>query len=148
MTGPQSAAPSRERPDKRLARWDAVSASSVEDFKRSLPTGIWIGADEHHAFEAVAVKRRRPKNSARVIDIFDDIGTREAIRQKVAPIRRGRVACDLVTPPAGDRDARPPAVFRRDLLFVAREGSHSMKRRKERAPPASPWLRADQKLDR
>src|ERR1019366_2805658 len=86
----------------------------VEAFKRSPPTGIWIGADEHHAFEPVAVKRRRPKNSARVVDIFDDIFTREPIRQKVAPTRRGRVACDLVTPPAGDRDARPPAVFRRD----------------------------------
>ena len=102
----------------------------VEDFKRSLPTGIWIGADEHHAFEPVAVKRRRPKNSARVIDIFDDIFTREPIRQKVAPNRRGRVACDLVTPPAGDRDARPPAVFAAGSLFVAREGSHSTKRRR------------------
>ena len=101
----------------------------MEDFKRSLPTGIRIGTDEHHAFEPVAVKRRRPKNSARVIDIFDDIFTREPICQKVAPNRRGRVARDFVTPPAGDRDARPPRLPA-GSPFVAREGSHSMKRRR------------------
>ena len=60
-----------------LRRADSIQS---EEVYRRVPARRRTSADVQHEFDPIAVKRRRAKNSVRVVDIFDDILAREGIR--------------------------------------------------------------------